>query len=155
MFSQEGEEDRSSRGSTLNSNVARRRQRRRRRVDEDSLLVLGISPFSTSFHILPPSPPFFFSHLCFAQPTCHRVERSTEERERIEQKKTRKFSPPFFPLSFSFSLSFFLFLYFFLDFPSLRIEFLVRVGGWIVAFDIPRYLPAIGARVEFGIEDSL
>lgn len=151
MFSQEGEEDRSSRGSTLNSNVARHDD-----DDDDDVstrirfLCLVFLPFPHRFTL---PLPFFFSHLCFAQPTCH--ERSTEERERIEQKKTRKFAPRplFFPLSFFsplfffLSLSFFLFLYFFPDFPSnRRTEFLVRVGGWIVAFDIPRYLSAIIVR---------
>ena len=109
MFSQEGEEDRSSRGSILNSNVARRR--RRRRVDEDSLLVLGISPFSTSFHILPP-PLFFLAPVFRATdlPPHRKINRG--ERKNRAEKNTEIFSTLFSPLFFFLSLFFSLSLFF-------------------------------------------
>lgn len=151
MFSQEGEEDRSSRGSTLNSNVARHDD-----DDDDDVstrirfLCLVFLPFPHRFTL--PLPPFF-SRTCVS-----RNRLATKDQPRREKESSRKrhgnlllvrsfFPSHFSPLSFFFSLSFFLFLYFFPDFPSnRRTEFLVRVGGWIVAFDIPRYLSAIIVR---------
>lgn len=111
MFSQEGEEDRSSRGSTLNSNVARHDD-----DDDDDVstrirfLCLVFLPFPHRF-TLPLLP--FFSRTCVS-----RNRLATKDQPRREKESSRKrhgnlllvrsfFPSHFSPLSFSFSLSLF------------------------------------------------